>query len=453
MPQTQTQCPNCMQPVTAEVQQLFDIGQDPQDKQRLLGGAVNVLQCPHCGFQGSLGTPIVYHDPAKELLLTYFPPEMNKPMEEQERAIGPMIQRVTDNLPQEQRKAYLLKPQQMFTYKTLVETILQSDGITKEMIEAQEKRMDLIRRLVATTAESLEEVVKQEADLVDADFFTLFNRILQSTLSAQDEEGVQNLAAIQDALLEHTEFGRQLRQQAEEIEAARATLSEAGDQLTREMLLDILVEAADKEVRLNALVSLARGGLDYEFFQILSGRLEAAEGDERDQLTKLREDLLEITKGIDEQLQTRLGAAQKNLEALLEAENPVEALAQNPGLLDDFFIQVLNQALAKAQQEDKQERLAKLTPIVQLIQQLITPGSNPELMEALLDAPDDAARNQIVDEHADEISPQFVESLSGMMMQLEDSEDKELAEKVKAAYRAVLKSSMRRGMQAPDADS
>jgi uncharacterized protein YjgD (DUF1641 family) len=363
-----------------------------------------------------------------------------------------MIQRVTDNLPQEQRKAYLLKPQQMFTYQTLVETILQADGITKEMIEAQEKRMDLIRRLVATTAESLEEVVKQEAELVDADFFTLFNRILQSTLSAQDEEGIQKLAAVQDALLEHTEFGRQLRQQAEEIEAARATLSEAGDQLTREKLLDILVEAADKEVRLNALVSLARGGLDYEFFQILSGRLEAAEGDEKDQLSKLREDLLEITKGIDEQLQARLGAAQQNLEALLESENPVEALAQNPSLLDDFFIQVLNQALAKAQQEDNQERLAKLTPIVQLIQQLITPGSNPELMEALMDAPDDAARNQIVGEHADEISPQFVESLSGMMMQLEDSEDKELAEKVKAAYRAVLKASMRRGMQAPDAE-
>jgi uncharacterized protein YjgD (DUF1641 family) len=442
-----------MQPVTAEVQQLFDIGQDPQDKQRLLGGAVNVLQCPHCGFQGSLGTPIVYHDPAKELLLTYFPPEMNKSMEEQERAIGPMIQRVTDNLPQEQRKAYLLKPQQMFTYQTLVETILQADGITKEMIEAQEKRMDLIRRLVATTAETLEAVIKQEADLVDADFFTLFNRILQSTLSAQDEEGIQKLGAIQDALLEQTEFGRQLRQQAEEIEAARATLSEAGDQLTREKLLDILMEAAEQEVRLNALVSLARGGLDYEFFQILSGRLEAAEGDEKDQLTKLREDLLEITKGIDEQLQARLGAAQQNLEALLEAENPVEALAQNPGLLDDFFIQVLNQALAKAQQEDNQERLARLTPIVQLIQQLITPGSNPELMEALMDAPDDAARNQIVNDHADEISPQFIESLSAMMMQLEDSEDTELAEKVKAAYRAVLKASMRRGMQAPDAQS
>lgn len=453
MPQTQTQCPNCKQPVMAEVQQLFDIGQNPQDKQRLLSGAVNVLQCPHCGFQGSLGTPIVYHDPAKELLLTYFPPEMNKPMEEQERTIGPLIQRVMDSLPQEQRKAYLLSPQQMFTYQTLVETVLQADGITKEMIDAQEKRMDLIRRLVGTTEDSLEAVVKQEAELVDAEFFTLFNRILQSTLGAQDEEGTQKLATIQDALLEYTEFGQQLRQQAEEIEAARASLSEAGDQLTREMLLDILVEAADKEVRLNALVSLARGGLDYEFFQILSGRIEVAEGAEKDKLTKLREDLLEITKGIDEQLQARLGMAQQNLEALLETENPAEALAQNPGLLDDFFIQVLNQALAKAEQEQNQDRLAKLVPLVQLIQQLISPGANPELLEALMDAPDDATRKQLVEEHADEISPQFIESLSAMVMQMEDSDDKELADKVKAAYRAVLKASMQRGMQAPDAES
>ena len=451
MPQTQTQCPNCKQPVVAEVQQLFDVGQDPQDKQRLLGGAVNVLNCPHCGYRGSLATPIVYHDPAKELLLTYFPPEMNQTMTEQERIIGPLITKAVDNLPQEQRKGYLFKPQQMLTYQTLVETILQGDGITKEMLEAQQKRMDLIQRLATLSADALEEAVKQEAQLVDAEFFTLFNRILQSTLAAQDKEGVEKLSAIQNALVEHTEFGRQLKQQADEIEAARKSLADAGQELTREKLLELLVEAADNKLRLDALVGMARSGLDYVFFQTLSERIEAAEEEEKGKLSKLREDLLEATKKIDEELQARLLAAAQNLEALLESDEPAEALAQNPGMLDDFFIQVLNQALEEAEKDKNQERLDKLQPLVEVIQQLVSPGYNPALVQELMDAPDDAARNQIVEAHKDEITPQFVESLSGMLMQLQDNEDQDMADKVRAAYRAALKVSMQRGMQAGEA--
>lgn len=447
MPQTQTQCPNCKQPVLAEVQQLFDVGHNPQDKERLLGGAVNFLQCPQCGYRGSLGTPIVYHDPAKELLLTFFPPEMNKTMEEQERIIGPLIQKAVDNLPQEQRKGYLFKPQQMFTYQTLIETILQGDGITKEMLDAQQKRMDLIQRLAASSDEGLEEIVKQEAELVDAEFFALFNRILQGTLATQDEDGIKKLTAVQEALLKHTEFGRQLKEQADEIEAARKSLADIGQELTREKLLDLLIEAADNEVRLNALASMTRSALDYAFFQTLSERIEAAEAEAKDKLVKLREDLLEITKQLDEQMQARLLVAAQNLEALIQSDNPADALAQNPGVLDDFFIQVLNQSLQEAEENKDQDRLAKLQALLQLIQQLVSPGYNPALVQEMLEAADDKALAQIVEAHKDEITPQFVESLSGMMMQLHESDDQEMADKVRAAYRAALKASMQRSME------
>ena len=77
MPQTQATCPKCRQPVLVEVQQLFDVSQDPTAKQKLLSNAANVMQCPSCGYQGILPVPIVYHDPEKELLLTFFPPDMN----------------------------------------------------------------------------------------------------------------------------------------------------------------------------------------------------------------------------------------------------------------------------------------------------------------------------------------------------------------------------------------
>jgi len=57
----------------------------------LLSGAYNLIQCPTCGYQGQVPMPIVYHDPEHELLLTYFPPELNVPVNQQEQMIGPLI--------------------------------------------------------------------------------------------------------------------------------------------------------------------------------------------------------------------------------------------------------------------------------------------------------------------------------------------------------------------------
>ena len=94
MPRTQVNCPNCRQPVVAEIDQLFDLNTDPTAKQRLLSGAVNIVNCQVCGYQGGLATPIVYHDPEKELLLTFVPPELNMARDDQERAIGALINQV-----------------------------------------------------------------------------------------------------------------------------------------------------------------------------------------------------------------------------------------------------------------------------------------------------------------------------------------------------------------------
>jgi hypothetical protein len=146
MPQTQIACPRCRQPIAANVEQLFDVTQDPQAKQRLLGGVSNMARCPHCGYQGRLATPIVYHDNDKELLLTFFPPELSMPLNEQERLIGPLIKQVTDRLPAEKRKGYLLNPIPNLTYESMIQTILGKDGITPEMLKEQQDRVQVIER-------------------------------------------------------------------------------------------------------------------------------------------------------------------------------------------------------------------------------------------------------------------------------------------------------------------
>ncbi len=50
MAQTQTTCPKCRQPVLVEVQQSFDMTQDPLAKQKLLSNAANVMHCPSSGY-------------------------------------------------------------------------------------------------------------------------------------------------------------------------------------------------------------------------------------------------------------------------------------------------------------------------------------------------------------------------------------------------------------------
>ena len=103
MAKVQVSCPRCRQPLVAEIEQLFDVGQDPEAKQRFLSGQSNSIDCKKCGYQGPLSVPLVYHDPEKELLLTYFPAELGLPVNEQERLVGPFIKQVMDKLPADKK--------------------------------------------------------------------------------------------------------------------------------------------------------------------------------------------------------------------------------------------------------------------------------------------------------------------------------------------------------------
>jgi len=94
MAKTTVPCPRCRTPIVVEITRLFDMNTDPQAKDKLLSGAANFISCPVCHYEGIYPTPIVYHDPEKELLLTYYPPELNVPVPEQEKVIGPLIKKL-----------------------------------------------------------------------------------------------------------------------------------------------------------------------------------------------------------------------------------------------------------------------------------------------------------------------------------------------------------------------
>jgi hypothetical protein len=451
---TQISCPRCRQPVVAQIEQLFDITSDPGAKQRLLGGVSNYVVCQSCGYNAPLATPILYHDADKQLLLTYFPSELGMPVNEQEKMVGPLINQVTNRLPPEKRKAYLLRPQGFFTYQSLIERILGADGITPEMIEAQKKRVSLVERLLGTsTPEARSEIIKNDAVLLDAEFFSTFNRLMEGAASSGQEQYIAQMEAIQKQLLAESEFGLKLTRQSNEVQEALKTLQAVGKSLDREKLLDILI-AAPNEDRLNALVSLTHSGLDYTFFQNLTERIEKKTGDERKKLEVLRDTLLESTRRITQRAEEEFKRATALLNALLASDDIQQATASHIQEINDAFVEVLNRALQDANQKNDAERMPKLQQIAAVLQQASAPPPELALLEELLDAPDETALNKMLEQHAEDITPELLSMIANIITHSEEQsvnkpqdEDAQTIEKIRSLYKAVLRFSMRKSMK------
>ena len=451
MPQTQIACPRCRQMIAANIEQLFDVTQDSQAKQRLLGGASNMARCPHCGYQGRLATPIVYHDNEKELLLTFFPPELRMPLNEQERMIGPMIKQITDRLPPEKRKGYLLSPTANLTYESMIQTILGKDGITPEILKEQQDRVVLIERLLQASANDVRsEIIKQNIKLFDEQFFALFSRLAQSAAGSGQEPVARAMVDLQKQLLEETEFGRGLKESVGELETAQKSLQEAGQSLTREKLLEFVV-ASPNDARLRAFVSLARGGMDYQFFQLLTEKIDKASGDEKAKLESMREKLLDFTNELDKQLEARYKQAQEFVESLLAQTDVVKAVRENLDGFTQDAVDIVNQLLRQASEKNEYERMGKLQKMVEVLREVSTP---PEVafIEQLLDVPDEASLEKMLGANQALINDQFMEALIGLVAQVDaaagqgNAEAKALGEKLSVVYKTALKFSMKKNI-------
>ncbi len=445
MPRTQTNCPRCRQPVIAEIEQLFDQNIDPRAKQKLLSGAVNFIQCPNCGYEGNLSTPIVYHDPDKELLLTYFPPELGLPVNEQEKRIGPLIKQVLEKLPQEKRKGYLFKPQTMFTMQTMIEKILEADGVTKEMLDTQQKKAKLIERLVLASPDSVLEIISQEEAQIDEEFFQLLSRLIQLTMNQGDQEGTNKLAALQKLLVENTKVGKELEEKTIEINNAIKALQEASKNgLTREKLLDLIVNTSS-DTGIAMLVSLARQGLDYNFFEILTNRIDASSGEEQTHLMEVREKLLNMTREMDQAIQAEMENARKVLSEIIAAEDVEAEMQKKLPQLDEYFVEVVRTELESAKRANDQVRMEKLQKVAAVIDAASAPPAEIQLIEKMLGFEDDAQLQAFLQEHSELLTPEFVQVLNNVVMQSEQQggQPPELIERLQQINRLVLKQTMR----------
>jgi hypothetical protein len=347
-----------------------------------------------------------------------------------------------NRLPQEKRKGYLLRPQETLTLQGLIERVLEGEGVTREMIQAQQQRLNLIQRLMGITdQEVLQEIARQEDKLIDAEFFALLRRLIEAAMMGGDQGSAQRLMTLQQGLLPVTTFGRELQAQSQELETAVQELRAAGSELDRDFLLD-LVEKAPTETRVRAYVSLVRPLFDYEFFQRFSERMENAADDQRGRMEKTRQNLLEWTRQVDQQLEQRAQATRELINEVIESDNVQEAMMEALPAVDEFFLNELNAVQEAARKAGDLDRLGKLQKMIEVLQQASAPPPEVALIEDLLEAEDDQARRALLEEHKDEITPEFLSSLASIASQVEGGEDQELAGRVKALNRMVVRFSM-----------
>jgi hypothetical protein len=428
---TTVACPNCRTPVQATIEQLFDVGHDPSAKQRFLSGRFNFIQCPNCGYQGQVAGVIMYHDPDKEILMSFVPMELGLPQPEQERLIGRLMNEVINKLPQEKRKGYLLSPKQAFTMQGLMERVLEADGITKEMLDAQRAKVQLLQSILTAPEEQWPELIRQHDAEIDTQLLQLLAASAEANAEGGNRAGVQKMAALQAALLQHSSLGGRVRERQQKLEAVARELQELGDKLTPDKLL-ALVTATDDEDRLAAYVSFARPGMDYAFFEALTRRVDRAASPEKERLAGIRDRLLALTQEADKATQAQMAEATELLRSLLEAPDLNQAVRDNLEQFDNTFLAVLSINLEAAERARRPDVVERLMRVNDAIEALMREAAPPEVkwINELLQLDDDIKAESVLLARREEITQELVDTMTAVGQSLRQQGQEALAERL-----------------------
>lgn len=411
---------------------IIDTSQTPEAKALLLSGRINVAICPQCGHGGMLSAPLVYHDPEKELLLTFSPSELGMADADQQRVIGDLTNRVISSLPAEQRKGYLLQPRSFFRMESMIEAILEADGITPEMLQAQRAKAELLERLARATSEDVRRVIAQENnEQIDYEFFQLLSLNLEMAQAEGQEEAAQQLLALRRQLLEWTTTGRQVADREEVIR-------EMSGDITREQFLEKLLAAAlaGEDTKVETMVAVGRPAIDYIFYQQLTERIEAAaqagDSDQANTLKALRKTVLDLTAEIDATVQQATEQRAQLLQQIASSDDIEKAIRTNLEQIDELFLNVLMTNMQAAEQAGRAEEAAILQQIGETLNKLIEESQPPEirLINQLLNAEYPAGTQAMLEESREQVSTQLVELMELVSRDLSSSGRNETAERL-----------------------
>lgn len=383
--------------------QVIDVGREPGLKAALLSGRL-----------ANLTAPFLYHDPEKQLALVLMPMEMGMADIEQQRIIGQMTQSVMRSLPQETPKAYLLQPRMFFTFQSLIEAILEADGISKETLKAQQEKADLLRDFLRqTSVDAVRDLVRKNDDKVDAQMFELLAASVDANAAAGRETVMQNLMGLQQILIEETTYGKVVGQRIETLETFQKSPS-------RENLLDQLLAAPDSETR-ESLVAMGRSLLDYAFFQQITTRIDAtADEATKTQLTNLRKEVQDVRDRVDQASRAAMQDKVALIQEIVSSKDPLETARENEAEIDDMFLAVIQANAQEAQKRNDKNTLEALQAVYNIAMQIMSERQPPEvqLVNALLQAEYPAETEKMLDEIKEQVDDRLITVMSQLADQL-----------------------------------
>ena len=419
----QITCPRCQTPFNAEIHQVIDVAHDPQLKYELLNGTLNVFTCPNCGTSGQMATPLLYHDPEHELFMVHVPMELNLPHEEEQRLIGQLVQDVMNQTPPEERRGYMLQPQEVISYQTFLEQILETEGVTPEMIARQQKQGELLQELARADRETTNRLLEEHAEEIDETFFAMLHRLIEVAQQQGNDDQVLRLINLQARLYTDTEVGQRLEARQSALRAFQQEVQQE-EELTPALLLKHVVRNKDDEDTISALISVGQQAFNYEFFSLLTEKIEekakSHEKEEAKALTRLRQDLLELQQSLQEQSRQLLQQASDTLQEILNADDQAAAIQENIAQIDDAFMYVLSAMIAEAQQQGRTERAQALQNVQNLIVEEAEKQVPPQIrfINNLMRAETDAERRQLLEENPEMVTDELVQILDALSEEL-----------------------------------
>ncbi len=422
----QITCPSCGNVYHAPVRSIIDVGSEPRLRDAFLSGALNVAVCPKCQTAVKMETPLVYHDPDAEFLAVYFPPQLNIPEMQKQKMIGDVTQSLMRSLPPDQRKGYFLSPRQYSSLQSLMDAVLGTMGISQEMIDRQRKKVKLIEQfsVMADDPKGLQMLLKGNESQVDAEFYTILANMLEQAMVTGDQKTAERLRLLEQNLMPLTPFGQRLAKQR----AAVASLDQLDSQ---EAFFERVLQADLDEAE--AIAAVARPLMDYNFFEQLTGRIDAAQGAERERLIALREKLLQVTDRLDQISQAAVKEKLDLLDELIKDPSPRSALRAHEDEIDDLFMTVLRAVIEQTKKTGDQDLLDVLEMIQDEAINIIQEGypSEVQFINELLYQPYPEGTRQMLRERRDEVTPELLDLMARMAEELGQTDDPDSAELAK----------------------
>jgi len=243
--------------------------------------------------------------------------------------------------------------------------------------------------------------------------------MLSNTIRTAEGAGqagqVELLTELHEKLLPLTEVGQRILKQ-------RRAVEKLGEQPTRDNIMQAILDGDLDEVE--AITFVAHAALDYAFFQALTEHIEAASGEEREQLEEKRQRMLKMTEQLRASDEERLQAAAAVIQELLSAEDMDKAIDEMLPYLDRTVIALLQMNIVQAEEQGATAAATRLRQLHDAIMQRVEEAMPPQLvlLMQLIEANYPDETRAILKENKELVDDAFITFVEAYIEQLESDE-------------------------------